>query len=102
MQVTGEKGLFEADYIKQRLYFYKNEFTEKNFDYSKGVVNVTEGKREEIPIDSKEPLMIELEEFVDCVINNKKPIVSGEDGLKVLEVASKILEAAKTNKAVFL
>ena len=29
-------------------------------------------------------------------------MVTGEDGLKVLEIASKMLEAAKTNKVVFL
>ena len=102
LQVTGEKGMFEADYIKQKLYFYKNEFTEKNFGYSKGITSVLEGKKEEIPINNEEPLRIELEEFVDCIINDKTPAVSGEEGLKVLEIASKILEAAKNNKVINL
>lgn len=102
LNITGEKGMFIAEYLTQELYFYKNEFVEKNLDYSKGIKSVIEGDMVKIKISNKEPLLAELEEFVDCIIKYRKPIVSGEDGLKVLEIAAKILEAAKTNKVVFL
>ena len=102
LNVTGEKGMFIAEYLTQDLYFYKNEFAEKNFDYSKGIKSVIEGDMVKIKISNKEPLLAELEEFADCIIKGRKPMVSGEDGLKVLEIAAKMLEAAKTNKVVFL
>lgn len=102
LNVTGEKGMFIAEYLTQDLYFYKNQFAEKNFDYSKGIKSVIEGDMVKIKISSKEPLLAELEEFADCIIKGRKPMVSGEDGLKVLEIASKMLEAAKTNKVMFL
>jgi len=102
LYVTGEKGMFVAKYLTQDLYFYKNEFTENNVDYSKGVTSVIEGDMVKIKINNKEPLLAELEEFTDCIIEDRKPIVSGEDGLKVLEVASKMLEAAKNSKVIFL
>ena len=34
---------------------------------------------------------VELREFIDCVIQNKKPLITGQDGLRVLQ----IIEAAK-------
>lgn len=41
-------------------------------------------------IDSTEALRIEVDHFVDCIKNNKKPISDGEAGLRVV----RILEAA--------
>ncbi len=102
LYVTGEKGMFVAQYLTQELFFYKNQFAEKNFDYSKGVTSVIEGDMVKLKINYKEPLLVELEEFRNCIAEDRKPAVSGEDGLKVLEIAGKILEAAKTNKVVSL
>lgn len=102
LYVTGEKGMFIGKYLTQDLYFYKNEFAEKNLDYSKGITSVIEGDMIKIKLNNKEPLLSELEEFRDCIINDRKPTVTGEDGLKALEVASKIREAANNNKVVFL
>ncbi|MBS3105421.1 Gfo/Idh/MocA family oxidoreductase [Candidatus Woesearchaeota archaeon] len=102
LYVTGEKGMFVAKYLTQELYFYKNEFAEKEFDYSKGITSIVEGDMIKIKINYKEPLLAELEEFADCIIKDKRPMVTGEDGLKVLEIASKMLESAKNSKVVFL
>ena len=47
-------------------------------------------------INMKEPLKIECEHFVDCVINNKEPQSNGISGLitvKILEIAEKSLKA---------
>ena len=102
LYVTGEKGMFVAKYLTQELSFYKNKFAEKNIDYSKGVTSVIEGDMVKIKVNTKEPLLAELEEFADCIIQDRKPLVSGEDGLEVLKIASKMLEAAKNNKVIFL
>jgi predicted dehydrogenase len=39
---------------------------------------------------NQEPLRIELAAFVDCVRTHRKPPVSGEDGLRALELATRI------------
>ncbi len=44
-------------------------------------------------LDRVEPLKAELESFVNCVKGGKDPLVTGEDGLRALEVAGRILEA---------
>jgi predicted dehydrogenase len=37
-------------------------------------------------IDGKEPLSLECQHFVDCVVDNKKPMSSGQEGLAVTEI----------------
>lgn len=43
-------------------------------------------------LSREEPLYLELASFVDCVEKRRKPLVTGEDGLKALEVARQILK----------
>jgi predicted dehydrogenase len=43
------------------------------------------------------PLKYELELFRDAIVNDTRPIVSGEDGLRALEVAEQILLAIESN-----
>ena len=44
----------------------------------------------------------EFAHFVDCVKNDKKPLVTGEDGRAVLEVIFAAYESAGTHKKVFM
>jgi predicted dehydrogenase len=51
---------------------------------------VTERKLEPV---NQEPLMAELTAFVECVRNREKPAVTGEDGLRALELGMRINRA---------
>ncbi len=44
----------------------------------------------------------EFEHFVDCVKNNKEPLVTGEDGKAVMEIIFAAYESAGTGKKVYL
>lgn len=44
----------------------------------------------------------EFEHFVDCVLHDKQPMVTGEDGKAVLEVIFAAYESAGTGKKVYL
>ena len=46
---------------------------------------------------NEDPLLNELDSFVNCVANKKKPIVSAIDGIRALKVADMINEALKEN-----
>jgi predicted dehydrogenase len=48
---------------------------------------------EELQIDDVEPLRAELDSFVDAAVKKTKPIVTGEDGLAAVELATKIVQA---------
>src|SRR5574341_198333 len=48
-------------------------------------------KIEHIKMDDYEPLKKELESFVNCIVEHKEPVVSGEEGLRAIEVANEIV-----------
>jgi predicted dehydrogenase len=55
---------------------------------------------EEANLEQGDALKSEIESFLDCIRNNKRPIVSGEDGLRALETAIRITEQVHANLAV--
>ena len=55
-----------------------------------------------IEVEKKEPLRNEIEEFLRCVIENKKPLPSGEDGKYVLEVAISAIRSYKEGRMIDL
>ncbi|MCD6515051.1 MAG: Gfo/Idh/MocA family oxidoreductase [Candidatus Odinarchaeota archaeon] len=47
-----------------------------------------------------EPLKLELQHFAESVARKRVPIVTGEDGVKALIIAERVLESAKIRKPV--
>ena len=70
--VTGTEGIAYADYIEQSVTVFNSS------------------RKMEPKIEKGEPLFIELKHFLECVEQGKEPLISGEDGLKTLEIALKI------------
>jgi predicted dehydrogenase len=52
---------------------------------------------EEANLEQGDALKSEIESFLDCIRNNSRPIVSGEDGLRALETAIRISEQVHAN-----
>ena len=52
---------------------------------------------EEANLEQGDALKSEIQSFLDCIRNNKRPIVSGEDGLRALETAIRITEQVHAN-----
>lgn len=46
---------------------------------------------ESIPLEKDEPLALELKSFVECVVESKDPLVSGEHGKRALDVGIEIV-----------
>lgn len=74
LAVTGTRGIAYADYIKQELVVYNSAW------------------KLEPKIDKEEPLRAELRHFLECVQSGREPLVTGEDGLRTLEIALKVEE----------
>jgi predicted dehydrogenase len=55
---------------------------------------------EEANLEQGDALKAEIVSFLDCIRNNKRPIVSGEDGLRALETAIRITEQVHANLRV--
>ena len=100
ISITGEKGMFAANYLTQELYFYENKFTRKNAGYDGNFMNIVEGRKIRIRIENAEPLKNELSAFADAVMNGKKIPVSGKEGMDALRIAQKFVESSKKNEVI--
>ena len=77
LELTGTAGIISVDYIKQSIEVY--------------------GKfAQDIQIKHEEPLKCELKSFLKTVVEEKEPIITGEDGLKALKM---VIAANKSSKA---
>ena len=73
-------------------YIYLDYLTQSAILYRKKGHRI---KKKKIRIRKEESLKKELESFVHCVLNNKKPIVSGEEAREALSVAIDITKQIK-------
>ena len=48
-----------------------------------------------VPIRKSEPLRLELEHFMDCIVAHKTPMVTGEDGKNALQLAIRAVDNMK-------
>ncbi len=99
--VVGEEGMFELDYLTQRLTFTRATDT-TNPRLIGGYAPTFEGEVIELPVTSTEPLAGELEAFVSVVRNGGRPVVDAEDGLWAVAIATSLLTAAAEGRAVDL
>lgn len=84
--------------VREIRVFQPNKYLSLDFMEQKGHLLFKENneiKKEMVPLQKKEPLRVELESFVSCVIEAKQPKVNGFVGRSALEVAIKITEAMK-------
>ena len=82
LNVVGTGGIAYVDYIKQTLEIYEKD------------------QVREMVVERKEPLRIELEEFIKSVENDSSPLVSGEDGLYALKVSVAATKSAQRHRMV--
>lgn len=73
IRIFQKDAYISLDYVKQEAFIYKKH----------GRQILKHG----LPIEKEEPLKRELEHFIDCVRNDKKPLVSGAEGREALAVA---------------
>jgi predicted dehydrogenase len=97
--VTGEKGMYLVDYLKQDLYFYENREATKTYN---NPATVIEGMMKKFYINKKEPLRAEIENFIDSITEGKKPLVSPEAGKEALSLAIKLIESGREHKVITL
>jgi UDP-N-acetylglucosamine 3-dehydrogenase len=100
LAVVGEAGMFELDYLTQRLTFTSADVGHPTV--IDGYATTFEGNVVDIDVTHREPLAAELDAFLAVARSGGRPVVDGEDGLWALEIASKLLEAATTGRPMDL
>jgi predicted dehydrogenase len=91
LTVTGERGMYTADYLAQQLIFYPNPSSD-------GLVG--EGERMERTIERQEPLAIELGEFAHAARNGGLPPVDPHEAMVALLLARAMIESATTGAVI--
>jgi UDP-N-acetylglucosamine 3-dehydrogenase len=101
LAVTGERGMFRADYLTQDLYFNENAaVANDNWQQITMLRGVSEGSMVQYAIQKREPLRSELEAFLRAVAGDPSGIVSGEDGRKALRLALALVESGASGRVV--
>jgi predicted dehydrogenase len=102
LSVTGERGMFVVDYLEQHLTLYENAHATEAWPQLDVFDGVTEGNVTRYAIRREEPLRAQLDAFVRALRGGPAVAVSGEDGLRVLELALALLEAAESGRTIDL
>ncbi len=100
LTVVGESGMFELDYLTQRLTFTSADVGSPTL--IDGYATTFEGNVVDVDVASHEPLAAELDSFLDVARSGDRPVVDGEDGLWALAIASSLLQAAADGRPVLL
>ena len=103
LTVTGEKGMFHADYLTQDLIFYENAAAaDHNWEQITILRGVSEGEMVKYAIQKREPLRAELEAFLAKVEGRPATIVSGEDGTEALRLAQAMIDSGEEGRVILL
>lgn len=84
LEIIGTEGIAEIDLIEQKLTIYDKQW-------------ISEAK-----VFKKEPLISELKYFINCIENNKKPVVGLDEGKYALDIALRAIESAKRGEVLNL
>ncbi len=106
LTVTGERGMYVADYINQDLFYYANPDATQVWEHpgpdegGRMASSVSEGEMARRSIHRQEPLAVELAEFARAVRDGGPPPVEPRDAMIALLLARKMVEAATRGAVV--
>lgn len=101
--VTGAEGMFRVDLLSQDLYFFENSVTHSSeWETLRILRGVSEGQMTRFVIPKKEPLRAEQEAFLEAVANDTAVPITGEDGLKALELAKALVASGAEHRSLSL
>jgi predicted dehydrogenase len=90
LSMLGERGMFHVNYLTQELYFYENNYA-NGWEGMVALMGVSEGRITKYEIRKREPLVEELEDFVAAVQNGHDSLISGEQGMRAVYLAEKMV-----------
>ena len=103
LTVTGERGMYLADYIAQDLVLFSNPDAGETWVSPATplpITSVSEGEMTRFSIRRQEPLIVELEEFAAAVRSGAPAPVDPHDALVALLLARSMVESARSGRAI--
>jgi UDP-N-acetylglucosamine 3-dehydrogenase len=99
LSLIGEKGMFLVNYLTQDLYFYENDYRNGVWE-DLAIMGVSEGREIRHNIRRKEPLLVELESFVEVIEQDKAPQIGGEEALRAVLLAERLLDSGERHEVI--
>ncbi|HEY4768199.1 MAG TPA: Gfo/Idh/MocA family oxidoreductase [Candidatus Limnocylindria bacterium] len=102
LSVTGERGMYVADYLAQDLVFYPNPDARRldGNGEAAGVASVAEGEMTRRAIRRQEPLVVELTEFARAVREGAPPPVDPHEAMVALLLARAMVDSARDGRVI--
>ncbi len=98
LSLTCEKVFAELDYMKQQYFVSSSRFQETD---SKNLYPIPiEFESKQINLNNKEPLKIEITDFINSIRTRKPPLVGGMQGLLAIRIASAAIKSMKEKVVV--
>lgn len=81
--IVGSKAMVVFDDVSQeKLFLYPHKI-----EWKEGKIPIAQkAEYQVIPVEQVEPLRLELEHFIQCVNERKRPLTDGYEGLRVLKI----------------
>lgn len=92
LNITGTKGYAELNYVTQDLIVHESNYEKGHDQFGDFVVKFGEPKKREISIEKEEPLKLEIRHFLESIKNNTEPLTNGEEAIKTLGIALKVIK----------
>ncbi len=100
-RVLGERGMLLADTLTADLAFYANGDVTSEWAATQSLRGVSEGDMTRYALPRREPLLVELETFVDRLEGDRgAPTVTLIEGLETVECAEAVLASAAAGETV--
>lgn len=100
LALTCLKNFVDIDYISQSLLISSSSLGRLDSFNLFRIPLEFDSRR--ISLEKREPLMIELTDFLDAIERKRKPLIDGKDGLETMRVVMAAIESQKTRKRVDL
>jgi len=97
LSLTTSTNYIELDYQNQTIHLFKSDYVEVNPEnlYSSNL----DFSSQFLEVEKKEPLLLELLDFLKAINNNTQPLVTALDGLRVVEISEASLKSLETSQS---
>jgi UDP-N-acetylglucosamine 3-dehydrogenase len=100
VSLTCSSSFVELDYLAQSLQVSSSTFMELDISDLYSVPQRYDIRK--IDLKPEEPLRRELQDFLNAIIQKRKPLVTGADGLEAIVIAHAAQESSRLGKVITL
>jgi UDP-N-acetylglucosamine 3-dehydrogenase len=98
LSLTCDKSFVEADFINQSVQTSSSSFEDVD---DANLFNIPlQNKISTMDLQKKEPLKNEISDFAEAITKNKKPLVTGYDGLMAVKIAEAAVKSSETGEVI--